>query len=121
MFLILSLLAYPHKNNRYEYLETYDMFGEEYANAIKKTNERYEKAVEEAESADTRAEYNAHMSLANHEFIENTIQIVKNCTNENNTMCKTTYYETINHGNIIVATLICIMPIITLLILIKSK
>ena len=98
---------------------SYDVFGEDYEMAIRKTSERYEKAMREAKNEHSRAAYKARIDLANHEYVQSTIDIVKNCTDENNTMCTN---ENISEpGNIIVAIFIFMLPFITLFALVNAK
>lgn len=95
---------------------SYDVFGEEYEMAIRKTSERYEKAMREAKNEPSRAAYKARVDLANHEYAQSTLDIVKNCTDENNTMCADP-----DPGNIIVAIFIFMLPFITLFALVNAK
>jgi len=97
---------------------SYDVFGEEYEMAIRKTSERYEKAMREAKNEHSQALYKARADIASHEYIQSTIEIVQNCTDENNTMCKNVTDEP---GNLIVAIFISMLPVITLLALVNAK
>ena len=97
---------------------SYDVFGEEYEMAIRKTSERYEKAMREAKNEHSQALYKARADIASHEYLQSTIDIVQNCTDENNTMCKNVTDEP---GNLIVAIFIFMLPVITLLALVNAK
>ena len=74
--------------DRLEYLETYPMYSQEYAIAIKNANSQYENALKLADTS------HKLIAIANYEFIQLALEIVKNCTDSNNTMCQ-------NKGNIV--------------------
>jgi hypothetical protein len=91
---IIGLLLQAHSHShvgrfdeRLEYLDKYPLYGHEFVDAVTNANKKYGNALKLADSIPSYSEHRMAIAFANHEFIEDALEIVKNCTDENNTMC----------------------------------
>lgn len=72
-------------DSRLEYLKIYSWYSEDLAVAITAANTEYERALHQAVDAN---DYSKQIIIANINFNKFLLDIINNCTDTNNTMCK---------------------------------
>lgn len=77
-----------HHTGHLDWMDTYPWYGPDHTRAIAEANDAYADAFMRAKSADGYYAYHRALAIANTNFINSAIEIQKNCTDANNTLCQ---------------------------------
>lgn len=85
---IITVIGSNSHTGHLDWMDTYPWYGPEHTRAIVEANDAYADALAIAKSADSYYAYHHALAIANTDFIKTAIEIQKNCTDVNNTLCQ---------------------------------
>ncbi len=102
---------------RVELLKTYSWYGPEHTLAVKNANSQYVNELELARASTNYSEYHDKLVIAKDSFNKLTNEIIKNCTDLNNTLCQNDLdpmeeYPEFNIFSAIFMGLVVLLPLI---------
>jgi hypothetical protein len=85
---VITVIGSNRHTGHLDWMDTYPWYGPEHVHAIRQANDAYADALAIAKSADSYYAYHHALAIANTNFIKTAIEIRKNCTDANNTLCQ---------------------------------